>query len=360
MKQGLFFSVILALVLSACATTKTDDLYYEDDYVPDKPKDYEEDYAFEFTLRIKRFHEPTIQGMGYYDPCFIDAWWYDPYYSPGTSIYVIDHYWRPYPRWTCWDEPHYNNGWSWNFHATIGLRWNSWGSYSGNNYYCDPYWTWNGYNPFAHQSYYDWYGHHHNYGHGGNGGRHGPGWNYNWGHGHYSGHGSHHGDGGYQTKTYTGVRRHGSVVNPGYARTDGRSSRLAPAKQAPTVELKRPSNRRTQPDQPATERTSPVQREQRPAREETRPTGRGQRPVPHQETRPTGRGQRPVPRQEARPERRQEARPSGQPGKSYSPRGQSNGGNRQSASGQRGGNRSSGSSGHRGGNRPSGGGGRKH
>jgi hypothetical protein len=75
-----------------------------------------------------------------------------------------------------------------------------------NNYYYDPYWTWNGYNPYfsnnviwVNNNYYN--DNHHNSGGGGN-------------------------SGGYVPQTYTGVRRHGSSVNPGYARIPDGSGRL--------------------------------------------------------------------------------------------------------------------------------------
>lgn len=169
-----------------------DDEYYDED-----------DYAYEYSSRIRRFHRPA-RAIDYYDPFFVDLWYYDPFFLPGASIYTYgfnDYWtwrrWQRYQRWNAWNSPGFGfgygfNTWSWGFNY-------GWGGYSPwnnpcvwNNYYYDPYWTWNGYNPYY-----------------------GNGWvNDNY---YYNNNGG-SGNGNYRPQTYTGPRRHGSSVNPGYAR----------------------------------------------------------------------------------------------------------------------------------------------
>jgi hypothetical protein len=193
-----------------------DNNYYEDD----------DDYAYEYSSRIRRFHNPTVVA-DYYDPVFVDMYFYDPFFSPGTSIYLggyNDYWtwrrWRRWQRWNTWNAGWYDygwgcNSWGWNSWGWNNAGWNGWGCNNGwgwgwnngwnswnnvyvfNNYYYDPYWTWNGWNPY----YNNW----------------NNGWNNGWDH-------PGGGGGGFQPQTYTGVRRQGTTVNPGYARinTDSR------------------------------------------------------------------------------------------------------------------------------------------
>lgn len=193
-----------------------DDEYYEDD----------DEYAYQYSSRIRRFHRRSVV-VDYYDPFYVDLYNYDPFYSPGSSIYVYNYNdywsyrrWRRWQRWNTWNS--FDYGW--------GAGWNSWGWQSSygynrpwynpwvvNNYYYDPYWTCNGYNPYYQNNFYGngWDNHHYYYNNnnGGNGG------------------------GGYAPKTYTGPRRGGSQVNPGYARIADNNGRLATAQtNVPTVE----------------------------------------------------------------------------------------------------------------------------
>ncbi|MCB9334090.1 MAG: hypothetical protein H6574_23805 [Lewinellaceae bacterium] len=203
---------------------RDDDYYYEDD-----------DYAYEYSSRIRRFHRP-VQVIDYYDPFFVDMWFYDPFYTPGASIYVggYNDYWR-WRRWNRWQR---RNAWAFGFYGpswSIGYNPWGWGSswgynsawsnpYVYNNYYYDPYWTWNGYNPYycpgnvwVNNSYY------------------------------YNNTGNSHPN-GYSPKTYTGVRRSGTTVNPGYAAISSpnttKPGRLVAPGKSPTIELQsRPSGR---------------------------------------------------------------------------------------------------------------------
>ncbi|HLP96246.1 MAG TPA: hypothetical protein VK168_19520, partial [Saprospiraceae bacterium] len=205
-----------------------DEYYYEDD-----------DYAYEYSSRIRRFHRRSVV-VDYYDPFFVDMYNYDPFYSPGMTIYVSNYNdywtwrrWRRWQRWNSWNSWDY--GWGWN------AGWNAWGWNSCyrfnspwynpwvvNNYYYDPYWTWNGYNPYFNNG----------------------GWGNGWVHNHYYYNNNNNGGGGgYSPRTYTGPRRGGTQGNPGYARIADNKGRLAPAdNNAPTIEKTAPRPGRTATD----------------------------------------------------------------------------------------------------------------
>ncbi len=216
----------------------------------DSNDDYydENDYAYEYSSRIRRFHRP-VNDVDYYDPTYVDLYNYDPFFLPGNTIYTYGYndYWtwrrwnrfNRWNRWSSWDSWGNNNGWnSWGWNNGFNNGWNNgwnngfnngwnngfnaWSSpWVVNNYYYDPYWTWNGCNPY----YSNYYG--------------GNGWN-----NHYNdnNNGNNGNNGGYQPKTYTGVRRHGTAVNPGYTRfTSTNSGRLTTSTtSAPTIDIKQP------------------------------------------------------------------------------------------------------------------------
>jgi uncharacterized membrane protein YgcG len=196
-----------------------DEYYGEDD----------DEYAYEYSSRIRRFHRP-VRVVEYYDPFFTDLWFYDPYYLPGASIYTYgfnDYWsWRRWNRWNAgWGWNAGWNSWGWNSWGWNRPGWNSWGWNSPwntpfvvNNYYYDPYWTWNGWNPYCPNVVNNYY-----YNNNGNY------WNNN----------NNGNNNGYTPRTYTGTRRHGSSVNPGYARIadDGGRGRLSPdTKGTPVIE----------------------------------------------------------------------------------------------------------------------------
>lgn len=192
-----------------------------DDQYDDEFYDYDNDYAYEYSSRIRRFHRSTVV-YDYYDPFYTDLWVYDPFYLPGASIYVVgydDYYtyrhWRNWNRWNRW------NAWG-GYDPYCGYGYNSWGygggwnSYSPwynpyvcNNYYYDPYWTWNGYNPYYNGNVWV----NNNYYYDNNNGYHS----------------------GYAPQTYTGPRRHGTSVNPGYVQFKDKGGRLNPDGKAPAV-----------------------------------------------------------------------------------------------------------------------------
>ncbi|MEI6408713.1 MAG: hypothetical protein WCR52_04985 [Bacteroidota bacterium] len=248
--------VIAAICLMAVqsAAIAQDDLYYNPSSVPvktttvtttttytDEPnqpgnmtKRYndndnysdEDDYAYEYSSRIKRFHRP-VQVVDYYDPVFVDLYNYDPFFLPGASIYTYgynDYWtWRRWQRWHRWNP--YNsydygwgcnsigwNSWGWNGYGYGGY--NSWNNFSVyNNYYYDPYWTVNGYNPYYNSP---WVNNHYYYNNGNNNGN---------------------GD-GYKPQTYTGARRHGTNVNPGYARLSDNGRLSTPVKNVPMIDMR--------------------------------------------------------------------------------------------------------------------------
>jgi len=261
MKSLIEMLAVAAVVLFAMPASAQDDLYYDpatdgtyrppsnntDNYPREESKitkryddEYyeEDDYAYEYSSRIRRFHRPA-QVVDYYDPVFVDMWMYDPFYSPGASIYVggYNDYWRwrrwqRWNRWNAWSmyDPYWGagfNNWGWSVSIGRPWGWNTWNNpYVWNNYFYDPYWVWNGYNPYycpnnvwVNNNYY---------------------WNNT-------------GDnpGGYSPKTYTGVRRTGTTVNPGYARmvnnaeNTTKGDRLAPTRSAaPVIEVgSRPNSR---------------------------------------------------------------------------------------------------------------------
>lgn len=189
----------------------------------DETYTYDDDYAYEYSSRLRRFHRPVVV-YDYYDPFFTDLWVYDPYYLPGASIYVIggDDYYT-YRRWNRWNHHNHWNAWG-GYDPYGGYGWNSWGYGGGynnwnvwsnpyvcNNYYYDPYWTWNGYNPYYNNNVWV----NNNY--------------------YYDNNSGHHNGGGYSPQTYTGPRRHGSSVNPGYVQIKDKNGRLNPDGKAPAV-----------------------------------------------------------------------------------------------------------------------------
>jgi len=280
--------------------------YNEDDGYSDE----DNDYAYEYSSRIRRFHRPA-RTIDYYDPFFADMYFYDPFFSPGMSIYTFGYndFWS-YRRWQRQNRWNNFN----NFNNGFGMGWNSWGwnsCYSGfnawnnpwamNNYFYDPYWTVNGYNPYFGNNFgNNWVDNNYYYNNGSNGGNNGGN------------------NGGYSPQTYTGPRRNGSSVNPGYARLPETNGRLTTAeKHVPVVE-KSARVGRTAGDyespstiSPATRNDSPAGRNkgnangtvrgvesprniesaEKPSTRGADPTGRTPEATPRRSTEPTGRSQ---------------------------------------------------------------------
>ncbi len=269
---------------------------YDDEY------DYYDDgYDFEYSSRIRRFHRP-LRIVDYYDPFFVDMWMYDPFFTPGVTIYVggfADYWmWRRWMRWRAWNAWAWNDPfWGWGFN-TWGWGWGAWNHpwynpWVWNSYFYDPYWVWNGYNPYFCPTNV-WINN-----------------NY------FFNNPSANRPGGYAPRTYTGPRRGGTEVSPGYARIVSNTApadRLAaPRAGAEVIELKpqRPSGRadvapaEPMPRYPARTDEGGV-RPTTPPRSDSegvRPDGRRPEATPAEPYRP-GRGMQPerTPR-EAAPER---------------------------------------------------------
>lgn len=240
-KSTFWFLLALTAGMLATPAIAQDDLYY--DPATDAPKPvqvvviqegpnnvtriynedgyYDDDYAYEYSSRIRRFHQ-TNQAVDYFDPLYVDMYYYDPFYAPGTTIYVggYNDYWR----WRSWYSWQYANPyafapmygwnsfgyspWGWNVGFNVGFGWGfgtgwgypAWGYPVYNNFYYDPYWVYNGYNPY----YYPTCG----------GGYYPP----------------YYGDGGNFPETYYGPRRGNTNVNPGFQSSNKyKDGRLAPA-----------------------------------------------------------------------------------------------------------------------------------
>jgi hypothetical protein len=309
-----------------------DDQYYEED-----------DYAYEYSSRIRRFHRPAA-GIDYYDPLFVDLYYYDPFFMPGASIYTYGYndYWRwrrwqRWNRWNAWNSPFFGPSWGvgyspWGWNVNMGWGgYNAWNNpYVWNNYYYDPYWTWNGFNPYY-------------------GGACVPGFhNYYY---FYNNNGGGFNNGGYQPQTYVGPRRGGTSVGSGnYARLtngnsgNGRLVSVDDGKKAPVIDMQaRPSGRTNVGKDATTPSSSNVNRkpttttakdpatvngrrdqevgtarpstETRPSRETAKPNEATPSRRPSQEPTQT----RPSRNEETRPSRNQETRPSRQSGSETRP-----------------------------------------
>ncbi len=104
---------------------------------------YDNYYDYEYTSRLRRFHDDDYLSDDYYSDYYTNYYWYDsdPYYY-GTSIYLGYNWW--YPPYTC-----YRPGWYLGF--SYGPFYWGWGSY----YWPYRYWSdyawgyvngyWNGY-----------------------------------------------------------------------------------------------------------------------------------------------------------------------------------------------------------------------
>jgi len=108
--------------------------------------DYYNDYDFYYTSRIRRFHRP-MYGFGYYDPVYVDAYYYDPFVVPGNTVLIYDDFfsYRDWVRWGRW------NNWGWNT-----TRFNNWGfcyqpGFRNAGWGMDPFWNnrWFGGSRFA-------------------------------------------------------------------------------------------------------------------------------------------------------------------------------------------------------------------
>jgi hypothetical protein len=80
----------------------------------DNQNGYNNGYDYYYTSRLRRFNRPYY-GFGFFDPVYVDSYYYDPYLSSGLSVLI-------------YDNPYYS---SWNRFN----RFNSFNYYSGYNNY---------------------------------------------------------------------------------------------------------------------------------------------------------------------------------------------------------------------------------
>ncbi|MCX7862433.1 MAG: hypothetical protein N2449_05500, partial [Bacteroidales bacterium] len=127
-------------------SVETDDkgnTYVTNNYYSYDPDDY---YDYEYTSRIRRFHNTYI-GCGYYDSYYTNLYWYtyDPF-DWGVSIYFGFRWW---PFYFYYYYPAY---------YAVGFYY---------PWYYDPWWGWHPY--YYYTGYYGygyWSGYHHGYWHG--------------------------------------------------------------------------------------------------------------------------------------------------------------------------------------------------
>lgn len=109
---------------------------------------YVDDYDYNYSSRIRRFHRPA-RGFNYYSDYYVDRYYYDPRWGGGYSIYIHSNSWSPYYT--------YNSSWGWNPYGTYGgwsphNNYNPYfnpccGHFAYNNYGFNPNWS-NPYNPY--------------------------------------------------------------------------------------------------------------------------------------------------------------------------------------------------------------------
>ncbi|MBI9032953.1 MAG: hypothetical protein JEZ03_00640 [Bacteroidales bacterium] len=139
------------------ASLDGDTIYYEEEYYEE---DINDNYDYEYSARIRRFHQPAYQS--YYNDYYTNMYWYeyDPWYW-GTSIYLGSGYWYPtysyyrpsscyYHGYNSWyyDYGYHHHGYGWG-----GGYWN--GYHTGYNHgYYDGYYASNYYNSYDKNSNY--------------------------------------------------------------------------------------------------------------------------------------------------------------------------------------------------------------
>ena len=160
--KNLRISLFAFVLLSLAATSlqaQFDDLYFD----PDTDKDFysnavvvndqpatasrnesvasdfdEDDYGYYYSSRIRRY-DRSYRGFDYYSPAYTDAFYYDPFLTPGMSIYAVNNsfFYRPRVNTVWVTTPVYGGGFvvtpvttfnRWN----RGFGFNSWNRGFGN------------------------------------------------------------------------------------------------------------------------------------------------------------------------------------------------------------------------------------
>ncbi len=131
--------------------------YYSEEDNKNVRRSNDNDYDFYYTSRIRRFNR-SYSGFNYYDPCYVDAYYYNPAYTTGSTIYVTNYSSRPQNTYIVCDpytgaittvvaQPNYGNsfnaygynyaGYNVNNYSTYGTGFNGYNAYN-DPFYCAP------------------------------------------------------------------------------------------------------------------------------------------------------------------------------------------------------------------------------
>ncbi len=93
-------------------------------------------YDYYYTSRLRRFYRPYY-GFGFFDPVYVDSYYYDPYLQSGLTVLIYDNptYYSGWNRWNNYSR--YNNyGWGGGFNNYgFGNGFNNYGWGGGYNNY---------------------------------------------------------------------------------------------------------------------------------------------------------------------------------------------------------------------------------
>ncbi len=130
-----------------------EDLALNDNYVDESfdDGDYYYDDDFYYTRRINRFNRPYGNSFGYFDPCYVNNFYYDPFYAPAAYVnigspfnpyfvpaysaypyfnpYINNPYFNPY-------NPYFNNPFTYG-----NPYYNPYYAYGNNNFYYNDYYN---------------------------------------------------------------------------------------------------------------------------------------------------------------------------------------------------------------------------
>lgn len=136
--------------------------------------DYFEDNSYYYASRIRRFNRP-VYGFDYFDPFYVDAYYYDPsyagrFFNTGTTVLIYDNPYsyasfRGWNRWNTFYNPYrfspfgvraydpfwnypvspWRNAYGFNSFNSFGGGFGGFNSFGGGALYCPPSWG-SGYN----------------------------------------------------------------------------------------------------------------------------------------------------------------------------------------------------------------------
>lgn len=90
----------------------------EGDYDDEAYAYEDENYDYYYASRIRRFHRPYY-GFSYFDPVYVDVFYYDPVWRPGlTTVLIYEDPWAVNSYWQFRNQRRWNNwnsfGWGYN------------------------------------------------------------------------------------------------------------------------------------------------------------------------------------------------------------------------------------------------------